>query len=249
MSDVALVTGAGSGIGRAAAIALLRKGWRVTLAGRRPEPLEETAALAGAGSDQALAAPTDVRDPASVRALFDACQARFNRLDLLFNNAGLALPPTPLDAVDWEDWRRVIETNVDGAFLCIQNAFRLMKAQDPQGGRILNNGSISAHVPRMNSAAYTASKHAMTGLTRAASLEGRAFNIACGQIDIGNTRTAITQPFTAGTVQASGEVSAEPTFDVQHVADAVVYIAGLPLEANVQFMTLMASKMPYIGRG
>lgn len=245
----AIVTGAGSGIGRAVGLALLAAGWQVVLAGRRAEPLSETLRLAGEVSEKGMIVPTDVRDAASVRGLFDKCRERFGRLDLLFNNAGLAAPAVPVDEITLKDWQSVIDTNLTGAFLCVQNAFRLMKAQDPRGGRIINNGSISAHVPRRNGMAYAASKHALTGLTKAASLDGRDFDIACGQIDIGNARTEMTDGFAQGTPQASGQVSAEATMDVQHVADAVLYMAGLPLEANVQFMTVMATKMPYIGRG
>ena len=246
---VAIVTGAGSGIGRAVALALLGAGWSVGFAGRRAQPLEETASLAGEGSARALPHPADVSDAASVMALFDAVQARFGRLDLLFNNAGTGAPPVPLEELSVEAWKRVVDVNLTGAFLCTQAAFRIMKAQEPRGGRIINNGSISAHVPRPRSAAYTATKHAITGLTRSTSLDGRLYDIACGQIDIGNAATEMTRAMSRGVLQADGSVAPEPTMDVQAVADAVVYMASLPLEANVQFMTVMATKMPFIGRG
>ena len=245
---VAVVTGAGSGIGRAAALALASRGWSVVLAGRRADALEAT-------RDQAPDAarirvqPTDVSDRGQVEALFDAAVAAFGRVDLLFNNAGAGAPPVPLEDLSLEDWRRVVDVNLTGAFLCLQAAFRRMKAQSPQGGRIINNGSISAQVPRPRSVAYTATKHAMTGLTRQASLDGRAFNIACGQIDIGNAATDMTARMSRGVLQADGSVAPEPTMDVGAVADAVTYMAGLPLEANVQFMTVMATNMPFIGRG
>jgi len=246
---VAIVTGAGSGIGRAAALALLGAGWSVGLAGRRVQPLEETASLAGEGSVRALPHRADVSDAASVMALFDAVQAGFGRLDLLFNNAGTGAPPVPLEELSVEAWKRVVDVNLTGAFLCTQAAFRIMKAQEPRGGRIINNGSISAQVPRPRSAAYTATKHAITGLTRSTSLDGRLYDIACGQIDIGNAATEMTRAMSRGVLQADGSVAPEPTMDVQAVADAVVYMASLPLEANVQFMTVMATKMPFIGRG
>ena len=247
-AKVAIVTGAGTGIGRAVSLTLLKAGWSVGLAGRRIELLEETAALAG---DAALALPqvADVADPASVGTLFEAVKARFGRLDLLFNNAGTGAPPVPLEDLSIEQWRRVVDINLTGAFLCTQAAFRLMKAQDPRGGRIINNGSISAHVPRPRSVAYTATKHAITGLTRSTSLDGRAYGIACGQIDIGNAGTEMTRAMSKGVMQADGSIAAEPVMDVQAVADAVLYMAGLPLEANVQFMTVMATDMPFIGRG
>ena len=248
-AKVAIVTGAGTGIGRAVSLALLKAGWSVGLAGRRIEFLEETAALAGDGLGRALAHVTNVADPASVGALFEAVQARFGRLDLLFNNAGTGAPPVPLEDLSVEQWRRVVDINLTGAFLCTQAAFRLMKAQDPRGGRIINNGSISAHVPRPRSVAYTATKHAITGLTRSTSLDGRAYGIACGQIDIGNAGTEMTRAMSKGVMQADGSLAAEPVMDVQAVADAVLYMAGLPLEANVQFMTVMATDMPFIGRG
>ncbi len=244
---VAIVTGAGSGIGRAAALALAQAGYAVALAGRRKEPLEETAAeLPGAAS---LVAPTDVADPASVAALFDATKQAFGRLDLLFNNAGLTAPPVPLEELSVEQWRHVVDVNLTGVFLCTQAAIRLMKDQTPRGGRIINNGSISADRPRPNSAPYTATKHAITGLTKSTSLDGRAYDIACGQIDIGNAATPMTAKMSEGMPQADGSIAPEPTFDVAEIGRAIVYMASLPLDANVQFMTIMATKMPYIGRG
>jgi NAD(P)-dependent dehydrogenase (short-subunit alcohol dehydrogenase family) len=248
-AKVALVTGAGSGIGRAVSLALLGAGWSVVLAGRRAGLLEETAGLAGNAASRALVHSTDVADPGSVTALFEAAKARFGRLDLLFNNAGTGAPPVPLEELSVDHWKRVVDINLTGAFLCTQGAFRLMKHQDPRGGRIINNGSISAHVPRPRSVAYTATKHAITGLTRSASLDGRAYDIAVGQIDIGNAGTEMTCAMSQGVMQADGGVAAEPVMDVAAVADAVLYMAGLPLEANVQFMTVMATKMPFIGRG
>jgi NAD(P)-dependent dehydrogenase (short-subunit alcohol dehydrogenase family) len=248
-AKVAIVTGAGSGIGRAVSLALLNAGWAVALAGRRAALLEETAALAGEAESRALPHATDVADPESVVALFEATHARFGRLDLLFNNAGTGAPPVPLEELSVEQWRRVVDVNLTGAFLCTQAAFRLMKAQEPRGGRIINNGSISAHVPRPRSVAYTATKHAITGLTRSTSLDGRAYGIACGQIDIGNAGTEMTRAMSRGVMQADGSIAAEPVMDVAAVADAVLYMAGLPLEANVQFMTVMATQMPFIGRG
>jgi NAD(P)-dependent dehydrogenase (short-subunit alcohol dehydrogenase family) len=248
-AKVAIVTGAGSGIGRAVSLALLEAGWAVVLAGRRATALGETAALAGDAAARALAHPTDVAAPVSVTALFDAAKARFGRLDLLFNNAGTGAPPVPLEELSVAHWKRVVDINLTGAFLCTQGAFRLMKDQDPRGGRIINNGSISAHAPRPRSVAYTATKHAITGLTRSASLDGRAYDIACGQIDIGNAGTDMTRAMSQGVMQADGQIAAEPVMDVSAVADAVLYMAGLPLEANVQFMTVMATKMPFIGRG
>ncbi len=238
---IAVVTGAGSGIGRAVARALLGAGYQVALAGRRAEALSET-------SPDALAVPTDVTDPASVVALFDAVRDRWGRLDLLVNNAGVSVPGT-VEELSFEDWKRTVDTNLTGMFLCAQQAVRLMKAQDPRGGRIINNGSISAQVPRPASVAYTATKHAVTGLTRSISLDGRAWNVACGQIDIGNAATELTERMAGGIPQADGRIMAEPTFDVRHVADAVLYMAGLPLDANVQFLTVTATTMPYIGRG
>jgi NAD(P)-dependent dehydrogenase (short-subunit alcohol dehydrogenase family) len=245
----AVVTGAGSGIGRAVAVALGGAGYRLALAGRRADRLEATAAEVIAAGGAALCAPTDVCDPEAVRALFDAAVARFGRVDLLFNNAGANVPGVPLDELTPAAWRSVIDVNLTGAFLCLQAAFRVMKAQDPRGGRIINNGSISAHAPRPNSSPYTASKHAITGLTKCASLDGRPFDIACGQIDIGNAATEMAARMTGGVPQANGSIAAEPVMDVANVARAVLYMDSLPLEANVQFMTLMATKMPFVGRG
>ena len=245
----ALVTGAGSGIGKASALALARAGWHVALTGRRPEPLEEVASEIKALGRRALPAPTDIGDPEAVKALFALIEREFGRLDLLFNNAGSGAPAVPLEDLPIEDWRRVVDVNLTGPFLCTQGAFRLMKTQDPRGGRIINNGSISAHAPRPNSAPYTATKHAITGLTKSAALDGRAFDIACGQIDIGNAATEMTRQFARGVPQADGSIAAEPVFDARHVADAVLYMAALPLDANVQFLTITATKMPFIGRG
>jgi NAD(P)-dependent dehydrogenase (short-subunit alcohol dehydrogenase family) len=246
---VAVVTGAGSGLGRSIAGALLDAGWQVALAGRREEPLREAAEAATGSAGPALVVPTDVTSPPSVAALFDTVQQRWGRLDLLVNNAGLFGPAAGADEIDLADWRRVVDTNLTGAFLCAQHAVRLMKIQAPRGGRIINNGSISAHSPRPNSIAYTATKHAVTGLTKSLSLDGRAFDIACGQIDIGNAATELTKRFSRGVTQANGSIVAEPTFDSRHVADTVLYMASLPLDANVQFLTITATKMPYIGRG
>ena len=246
---VAVVTGGGSGIGRATALALAADGYRVVVAGRRREALEQTAALGAERGHELVATPADVRDPAAVQTLFDAVKDRFGRLDLLFNNAGTAARALPMDELSPDQWSRVIDTNLTGAFLCTRQAFRLMKTQDPRGGRIINNGSLSAYSPRPNSAPYTASKHGITGLTKSTSLDGRAFDIACGQIDIGNAATDMTEPMTSGVPQASGGVEVEPRIDVEDVARAVVYMASLPLDANVQFMTVMATKMPFIGRG
>jgi NAD(P)-dependent dehydrogenase (short-subunit alcohol dehydrogenase family) len=247
VTRIALVTGAGRGVGRASAIALAQAGFTVVLAGRDPARLEE--AVAEAGGD-AVAVPTDVRDPAAVAALFAEVDARFSRLDLLFNNAGVGAPAVPLEDLTLEQWTAVVETNLTGAFLCTQAAFAIMKRQSPRGGRIINNGSISASVPRPHSAPYTATKHAITGLTRSTSLDGRAYDIACGQIDIGNAGTEMTKPMTTtGVLQADGTVEREPVIDVTHVARGVVYMATLPLDANVQFMTVMATTMPFIGRG
>jgi NAD(P)-dependent dehydrogenase (short-subunit alcohol dehydrogenase family) len=246
MAKVAIVTGAGSGIGRAVSLALLDAGWRVALAGRRQEALEETADLS---KGDALVVPTDVADEAAVDSLFAATKARFGRLDLVFNNAGSGARPVPIEDHSLSDWKRVVDVNLTGAFLCTRAAFRLMKDQDPRGGRIINNGSIAAHAPRPLSIAYSATKSAMTGLTRSTSLDGRAYGIACGQIDIGNAETPMTRTMGQGTLQADGSLKPEPYLDVKHVADAVLYMAGLPLEANVQFMTVMATTMPYIGRG
>jgi NAD(P)-dependent dehydrogenase (short-subunit alcohol dehydrogenase family) len=248
-TKVAMVTGAGSGIGRAAALALLGEGYSVALAGRRLDALEQTVSLAGADGARALAVVADVSDPESVGALFEKTKESFGRLDLLFNNAGAGAPPVPLEDLTFEQWRRVVDVNLTGAFLCTQAAFRLMKAQSPRGGRIINNGSISAHAPRPHSAPYTASKHAITGLTKSSALDGRAHGIACGQIDIGNAGTEMTARMKDGVLQASGAVAPEPTMDVAHVARAVVYMAGLPLDANVLFLTVMATAMPFVGRG
>ena len=245
---VAIVTGAGSGIGRAVALALSAEGYSLALAGRRREPLEETAA-AGAAGDRALVVPTDVSDPAAVAALFQKTTSAFERLDLLFNNAGVIAPPIPLEELGLEHWNAVVDVNLTGAFLCTQAAFRVMKAQTPRGGRIINNGSVSAYVPRPNSAPYTATKHAITGLTRSSSLDGRKYDIACGQIDIGNAATEMTAPMADGVPQADGSIAVEPRMDADAVARAVVYMASLPLDANVLFLTVMATKMPYIGRG
>ncbi len=246
---VAVVTGAGSGIGRAVALALLGDGYAVALAGRRQGPLQETAAAAGEAAPRALVAPTDISDPASVRALFDKTKAAFGRLDLLFNNAGIGAWATPLDELPYDQWKAAVDINLSGAFLCTQEAFKLMKVQDPQGGRIINNGSISADRPRPNSAPYTATKHAITGLTKSTSLDGRKYDIACGQIDIGNAATEMTAGMAEGATQADGSIAIEPRMDAAHVASAVLYMASLPLDVNVQFMTIMATKMPYIGRG
>jgi NAD(P)-dependent dehydrogenase (short-subunit alcohol dehydrogenase family) len=243
---IAIVTGAGSGIGRAVALGLAKAGFTPVLAGRRQAQLEETACKAGQGS---LAVSADVTDRASVDALFAKVFREFGRLDLLFNNAGIGHPAVPLEEVTFEQWKSVIDTNLTGAFLCTQAAFRLMKAQSPRGGRIINNGSISASVPRPHTVAYTASKHAISGLTKTTSLEGREYDIACGQIDIGNAATALGAPMAQGTLQADLSMKPEPTFDVKHVADAVVYMASLPLDANVLFMNVMATKMPFVGRG
>ena len=245
----ALVTGAGSGIGRATALALLDDGWRVALAGRRQDALAETASLAGAQAGHAFPLATDVADPQAVAALFTAIAGHWGRLDLLFNNAGGNTRSTPFGDLAWADWRRVIAVNLDGAFLVAQGAFRMMRDQSPQGGRIINNGSISAHVPRPGSAPYTASKHAITGLTRSISLDGRAHGIACGQIDIGNAASAMTARMAQGVPQADGTISPEPTMDVALVARTIVNMAALPPEANVQFITVMATAMPFIGRG
>jgi len=246
---VAIVTGGGTGIGKHSALALLRDGYSVTIGGRRPEPLEATVEEAGTDAERLLAVPTDVGDPDSVRALFARTKEAFGRLDVLFNNAGHGAPRVPLEALAYEDWQRVVDTNLTGTFLCTQEAIKIMKAQDPMGGRIINNGSISAHVPRPDSAAYTSTKHGITGLTKATSLDGRKYDIACGQIDIGNAATDMASRMSEGTPQADGSIKVEPTFDVKHVAESVLYMANLPLDTNVQFMTIMASKMPYIARG
>jgi NAD(P)-dependent dehydrogenase (short-subunit alcohol dehydrogenase family) len=248
--NVAVVTGAGSGIGRAVAVALAGQGHTVVLAGRNPATLEDTRRLADPdGTREALSVPTDVADPYAVRQLFLTCERTFGRVDLLFNNAGIGAPGVPLDELTIDQWRAVVDTNLSGVFFCTQHAFRIMKRQQPRGGRIINNGSISAHAPRPNSAPYTATKHAVTGLTRSTSLDGRPFDIACGQIDIGNADTPLAARMAQGVPQANGETAVEPVMDVEHVARAVLYMAGLPLDANVQFMTVMATKMPYIGRG
>ena len=249
MTRIALITGAGSGIGEACALALAEAGWSLALCGRRLERLEAVRdAAASLGADVA-AITADVGEPESVTALFAGVEARFGRLDLLFNNAGTGAPPKPMEDLTIADWRRVVDTNLTGAFLCTQGAFRLMKRQDPRGGRIINNGSISAHAPRPNSAPYTATKHAITGLTRSTALDGRALDIACGQIDIGNAETPLTARMAQGAPQPNGQLLPEPVMDVNDVARALVYMAGLPLSANVQFITVMATKMPYIGRG
>jgi NAD(P)-dependent dehydrogenase (short-subunit alcohol dehydrogenase family) len=246
---IAIVTGAGTGIGQAVAVALLQDGYDVVLAGRRKEALERTAAGAGPAGARALVIPTDVSDPQAVRALFARTREAFGRLDLLFNNAGVSAPGVPLEDLTDEQWKSVVDINLTGAFLCTREAFRLMKSQDPRGGRIINNGSISAHTPRPNSAPYTATKHAITGLTKSTSLDGRKYDIACSQIDIGNAATDMAARMAKGVPQANGSVAVEPLMDVSHVASAVLYMARLPLEANVQFMTVMATKMPFIGRG
>jgi NAD(P)-dependent dehydrogenase (short-subunit alcohol dehydrogenase family) len=246
---VAMITGAGSGIGRASALALLREGYQVVLVGRRAEALEQTLVEAGEKRNQALVVPADVSDERSVHSLFLKTKETFGRLDLLFNNAGTGAPPVPLEQLTIEQWRRVLDVNLTGVFLCTQAAFRLMKEQNPRGGRIINNGSISAYAPRPNSAPYTASKHAITGLTKSCALDGRQYDIACGQIDIGNAATEMTARMKDGVLQASGENAVEPTMDVENVARAVVYMASLPLDANVLFLTVMATKMPFVGRG
>jgi NAD(P)-dependent dehydrogenase (short-subunit alcohol dehydrogenase family) len=247
-NKVAVVTGAGTGIGRAVTLALLQDGYRVALAGRRREPLEQTAMESGSGQ-RALVVASDVRDPGSVQALFAAVKETFGRLDLLFNNAGIFVPGKEIHELPVEQWKAVVDINLTGSFLCGREAFRMMKTQDPRGGRIINNGSISAHVPRPGSAAYTATKHAITGLTKSISLDGRPYDIACCQIDIGNACTEMTGPMAKGVPQADGRIAPEPLMDLAHVAGAVLYMASLPLDANVQFMTIMATKMPFIGRG
>ena len=248
-TKVALVTGAGTGIGKAVALAFLQEGYRVTLTGRRKELLEQAVTEAGTAAGQALIVPTDVRDPASVRALFTQTKEAFGRLDVLFNNAGVSAPGIPLEDLSYEQWQAVVDTNLTGAFLCTQEAFKIMKSQDPHGGRIINNGSISAHAPRPNSAPYTATKHAMTGLTKSTALDGRKYDIACGQIDIGNALTEMAAVMTRGVPQANGSLAVEPVMDVQHVARAVLHMAALPLDTNILFMTIMATKMPFVGRG
>ena len=248
-NKVALVTGAGSGVGRYAALALLNDGFSVAMAGRRADALEETINLAGTNSSSALAVPTDVTDPQAVNKLFEATKKRFGRLDLLFNNAGMGAPAKPLEELTIKQWKDVVDVNLTGSFLCTQEAFRLMKDQDPMGGRIINNGSVSAYAPRPNSAPYTATKHAVTGLTKSTSLDGRKYEIACGQIDIGNAATDMTARMKDGVPQADGRMMVEPTMDVDNVSRAILYMANLPPDANAQFITIMATKMPYLGRG
>jgi len=247
-NKVAIVTGAGTGIGKAVSMALLKDGYRVALAGRRKEPLEKAVAESGAGA-RALAVPTDVSDPQSVRALFAKTKDAFGRLDVLFNNAGVGAPGVPMEDLTFEQWKAVVDINLTGVFLCTQEAIKLMKSQDPKGGRIINNGSISAHAPRPNSAPYTATKHAVTGLTKSTSLDGRKYDIACGQIDIGNAHTELAARMANGVPQANGTIAVEPLMDVNHVASAVLYMASLPLDTNAQFLTIMATKMPFVGRG
>ena len=247
-NKVAIVTGAGTGIGKAVALALLKDGYRVALAGRRQEPLDEVVKESGAGA-RALAIPSDVADPASVKALFAQTKQAFGRLDVLFNNAGVGAPGIPLEDLTYEQWKSVVDINLSGPFLCTQEAFKIMKSQDPRGGRIINNGSISAHAPRPNSAPYTSTKHAITGLTKSTSLDGRKYDIACGQIDIGNAMTPLAARMKDGVPQANGTIAPEPLMDVEHVANAVLHMASLPLETNVQFLTIMATKMPFVGRG
>ena len=250
LGRVAIVTGAGSGVGRASALALLRDGYSVALAGRRIETLEASLAEAEEARERAIAVPTDVGEPESVRNLFARTQEAFGgRLDVLFNNAGTSSPPVNMEDLTFEQWQTVVSANLTGTFLCTQEAIRIMKDQDPMGGRIINNGSISAYVPRPNSAPYTSTKHGVMGLTKATSLDGRKYNIACSQIDIGNAATDMTAPMERGILQPTGDIRPEPRFDVEHVAEQVVYIANLPLDTNIQFMTIMATKMPYIGRG
>ena len=248
-NKVAIVTGAGTGVGKAAALALLKAGYSVALAGRRADLLEATAAEGKASGWKALVVQTDVGVPESVRALFAKTKEAFGRLVLLFNNAGIGAPAVPLEDLPYEQWKAVVDINLTGAFLCTQEAFKIMKSQEPRGGRIINNGSISAHTPRPNSVAYTSTKHGMTGLTKTTALDGRKYDIACGQIDIGNAATPMTARMAKGVPQANGSVEVEPTMDVQNVARAVVYMASLPLDANVQFLTVMATKMPFVGRG
>ena len=248
MKKIAIITGAGSGIGKATALAFLREGYAVVLAGRRKDALDQTAAEAPAGSET-LVVPTDVADPAAVRALFLKTKETFGRLDVLFNNAGRGGPPVPLEDVSFEHWKAVVDVNLTGAFLCTQEAIKLMKSQTPRGGRIINNGSISAHTPRPDSAPYTATKHAITGLTKSTALDGRKYDIACGQIDIGNAATDLTAKMQEGIIQANGAVAPEARMDVEHAAQAVLAMARLPLETNILFMTIMATKMPFVGRG
>ena len=246
---VAIITGASAGIGKASAVALLKAGYSVAFAGRRQAELEAAVASAGEDASRGLAVVTDVSNPASVKALFDKTVAAFGRVDVIFNNAGIGAPPVLLEDITVEQWKAVVDTNLTGSFLCTQEAFRVMKAQTPRGGRIINNGSISAYAPRPNSAPYTSTKHAITGLTKTTSLDGRKYDIACSQIDIGNAATEMTERMTKGVLQSNGEMMVEPRMDVQHVANAIVHIANLPLDANVQFMTIMATKMPFVGRG
>ena len=248
-STIAVVTGAGSGIGRAVALAFLRDGYKVALAGRRRDALDATIAAAAASGANALPVATDVSNPASVAALFKNVKDTFGRLDVLFNNAGVGAPPVNLEDLTFEQWKNVVDINLTGAFLCTQEAIKLMKSQDPRGGRIINNGSISAHAPRPNSAPYTATKHAITGLTKSTSLDGRKYDIACSQIDIGNALTEMAARMAKGVMQANGSIAPEPLMDVTHVANSVLFMASLPLDANVQFMTVMATKMPFVGRG
>src|SRR5881396_2417173 len=248
-TKIALVTGAGSGIGRAVSLALHENGWALVLAGRRANELEKTAAQAKHSNGRMLVVPTDVSKPEAVRALFSKIKEAFGRLDLLFNNAGTGAPAVPMEDLTFEQWTSAVDVNLTGAFLCAQEAIRIMKAQNPRGGRIINNGSISAHAPRPNSAPYTATKHAVTGLTKCISLDGRKHDIACGQIDIGNAATQLTEKWAIGALQANGTIAVEPRLDLKHVCDAVLYMANLPLDANVQFMTVMATKMPFVGRG
>ena len=249
LTKVGVVTGGGTGIGRAVALALAAEGYSVVVAGRRREPLDATAAEGSKLGARVLGVPTDVGDPQSVKALFAKTTEMFGRLDLLFNNAGSGAPPLPLEDLTYEQWRSVVDANLTGAFLCTQEAIKVMKSQQPRGGRIVNNGSISAHAPRPNSAPYTATKHAITGLTKSTSLDCRKYDIACGQIDIGNAATEMTQRMVEGILQANGDIEVEPRIDVEHVARAVLYMASLPLDTNVQFMTVMATKMPFVGRG
>jgi NAD(P)-dependent dehydrogenase (short-subunit alcohol dehydrogenase family) len=248
-TKTAIITGAGTGIGKAAALALLKDGYQVVLAGRRQAPLEQVVADAGTAGTRALVVPTDVSDPVAVHTLFTRTKEAFGRLDLLFNNAGVGAPGIPLEDLSYEQWKAVVDINLTGVFLCTQEAFKLMKSQEPRGGRIINNGSISAHAPRPNSSPYTATKHALTGLTKATALDGRKYDIACGQIDIGNAVTELTARMAKGVPQANGQIAVEPLMDVECVANAVLYMANLPLDANVLFMTVMATKMPFVGRG
>jgi NAD(P)-dependent dehydrogenase (short-subunit alcohol dehydrogenase family) len=248
-NKVAIVTGGGTGIGKAAALALLKDGYRVAIAGRRKEPLEKVIAEAGVAAGQGLAVPTDVADPKSVQALFAKTQQTFGRLDVLFNNAGVGAPGIPMEDLTFEQWKNVVDINLTGVFLCTQEAIKLMKSQDPRGGRIINNGSISAYAPRPNSAPYTATKHAVSGLTKSTSLDGRKYDIACSQIDIGNAHTELAARMASGVPQANGTVAVEPLMDVQHVGNAILHIANMPLDANILFLTIMATKMPFVGRG